>query len=138
MVHDIDVAFFDTGDLTRERDQAATQHLSELLDRPWEASNQAGVHTWYHDYFGGPPVTPFVRMHDAVATWPETATCVALRLTGHHIEVCAPHQLDDLLDGVWRRNPTRVSIDESQRRLARHAVATRWPTVTIVDPTDQP
>jgi hypothetical protein len=38
---------------------------------------------------------------------------VAVRLerTGS-IEVLAPHGLDDLLDGVWRWNPTRVTVAE--------------------------
>ncbi|WP_442934369.1 nucleotidyltransferase family protein [Micromonospora sp. CPCC 205546] len=39
-----------------------------------------------------------------------TTTAAAVRLDAHdQITVCAPHGLDDLLDGVWRRNPTRVS-----------------------------
>lgn len=133
-VHDIDVAFFDPSDLSRQRDEAATQRLRSLLDRPWEATNQAAVHTWYHDYFGGQPVPAFRRVHDAVATWPETATCVALAATADGIAVCAPHGLDDLLDGTWRRNPTRVSIDASRARLARHRVAERWPSVTVISP----
>lgn len=133
-VRDIDVAFFDPTDLTSARDQAATRQLNSLLDRPWEATNQAAVHTWYHHYFGGTPVPAFARVHDAVATWPETATCVALQPTGGGVAVCAPHELDDLLDGIWRRNPTRVSIDESRARLARHRVAERWPAVTVIGP----
>lgn len=133
-VKDVDVAFFDAADLSRERDDAATRRLAALLDRPWEATNQAAVHTWYQDDFGGPPVAVFTRVHDAVATWPESATCVALRSTAHGIEVCAPHGLDDLLDGVWRRNPTRVSLDTSRARLARHGVAERWPSVTVIPP----
>jgi hypothetical protein len=135
-VHDVDVAFFDSHDLGRRRDEHATQRLRELLARPWEASNQAAVHTWYHRYFGGDPVAAFTRVHDAVATWPETATCVALRTTQKDIEVCAPHGLDDLLAGIWRRNPTRVSIDVSRARLARHHPAERWPAVTIVAPAE--
>jgi len=46
-VRDVDVAFFDPDDLSRERDRAATDLL--LSRRPeiaWEATNQAAVHTW--------------------------------------------------------------------------------------------
>jgi hypothetical protein len=135
-VRDIDVAFFDPADLSRERDLAAQRALADLADLPWEATNQAAVHTWYHDYFGGPPVEAFCCVHDAVATWPETATCVAVRLanTSTGIEVCAPHSLDDLLGGVWRTNPVRVTAEVSAARLARQRVRTRWPGVTIVPP----
>ncbi len=127
---------FDPADLSRERDLAAQHALVGLADLPWEATNQAAVHTWYHDYFGGPPVEAFRSVHDAVATWPETATCVAVRLesTTTGIEVCAPYGLDDLLGGVWRANPVRVTPEVSVARLARQRVRTRWPRVTIVPP----
>ncbi|MFI7210988.1 nucleotidyltransferase family protein [Micromonospora maritima] len=46
--------------------------------------------------------------------------------------VCAPHGLDDLLDGVWRRNPARVSAEISRQRLSRHRPTERWPSVRVV------
>jgi hypothetical protein len=63
------------------------------------------VHTWYPGHFGGPAVPAFTCVHDAVCTWPETATCIAIRMTPAGMDVCAPYGLADLLDGVWRRNP---------------------------------
>ncbi len=135
-VKDIDVAFFDPSDLTRERDQVAEQSLAALLDRPWEATNQAAVHTWFARYFGGPDVPAFSCVHDAVATWPETATCVAIRATAAGLDVCAPHGLADLLDGVWRRNPQRVSAEVSAARLLRQRE--KWPHVTFIPPRPSP
>ncbi len=144
LVRDVDVVFFDPGDLSPARDEAAQRRLGELAGRPWEASNQAAVHTWFHDYFGGPPVPPFASVHEAVATWPETATCVAVRRApggpapgdpdSGALEVCAPHGLADLLGRTWRRNPVRVSLATSRERLARQRVAVRWPGVTIIPP----
>jgi hypothetical protein len=133
-VKDIDVAFFDPCDLSPGRDEEAQHHLANLAGLPWEATNQAAVHTWFDAYFGGLPVPPLASVHDAVATWPETATCVAARLLDQHIDICAPHGLDDLLKGVWRRNPTRVTREESRDRLARHQVSWRWPRVTVIPP----
>ncbi|MFG3716003.1 nucleotidyltransferase family protein [Micromonospora sp. NPDC047730] len=55
------------------------------------------------------------------------------RLDEHdRIDICAPHGLDDLLEGVWRRNPARVSLDVSRQRLARHRPAERWPDVRVI------
>ena len=149
LVRDVDVVFFDPGDLSPARDEAAQRRLGELAVRPWEASNQAAVHTWFHEYFGGPPVPPFASVHEAVATWPETATCVAIRRAAGDpapgdpapgdpasggLEVCAPHGLADLAGATWRRNPVRVSLATSRERLARQRVAARWPGVTIIAP----
>jgi uncharacterized protein len=133
-VRDIDVAYFDPADLSRDRDQQAQQALTEIAGLPWEATNQAAVHTWYHDYFGGPPVEPFASVHDAIATWPETATCVAVRRDEDGAGICAPHGLADLLSGIWRPNPVRVTPDVSRARLARQRVRARWPRVTVIQP----
>ncbi|HET9898754.1 MAG TPA: nucleotidyltransferase family protein [Streptosporangiaceae bacterium] len=129
-VKDVDVAFFDPGDLSKDRDRAAGQRLDAILVRAWEATNQAAVHTWFAEYFGGPDVPAFTCVHDAVATWPETATCVAIRATPAGLDVCSPHGLADLLDGIWRRNPIRVSPEISATRLARQRA--KWPDVTVI------
>jgi hypothetical protein len=133
-IRDIDVAFFDPGDLSKERDLAAQDALGKFVSLPWEATNQAAVHTWYQQYFGGPPVEAFGSVHDAVATWPETATCVAIRRNPDGIEVCAPHGLGDLLSGIWRVNPVRVTAAPSRARLVRQQVPRRWPGVTVLPP----
>ena len=136
-VRDVDVAFFDPSDLSRTSDDRATAHLMQRLsDVPWEAKNQAAVHTWYPDRFGGSPVEPFTDIRDAVGTWPETATAVAVQLSNQDaIEVCAPLGLEDLLGGLWQRNPRRISVAQSLARLTRHDPAARWPRVKIVRPT---
>jgi hypothetical protein len=148
-VHDVDVVFFDPRDQGRGRDDQATEQLRRACPGvPWEAKNQAAVHTWYHAKFGGEPVAALDSIADAVATWPETATAVAVRLPAGEapaaggaapeqdarIEVCAPLGLADLLGGVWRRNPRRVSLDVSLARLARHQPARRWPGVSVIPP----
>jgi hypothetical protein len=136
LVRDVDVPFFDPSDLTRANDNRVTARLRERLPEvPWEAKNQAAVHTWYPRKFGGGAVEPLRSIRDAVGTWPETATAVVVRLTADDaIEVCAPLGLDDLLDGVWRRNPRRVSVEASRARLDRHRPHERWPRVTVVPP----
>jgi hypothetical protein len=139
-VHDVDVAFFDPADLSRRRDEQATARLRAGSPAiPWQARNQAAVHTWYSGKFGGGPVAPLRSVADAVATWPETATAVAVRLeprgaAGSGIEICAPLGLCDLLGGVWRRNPRRASLEVSLARLARHQPARRWPGVRVIPP----
>jgi uncharacterized protein (TIGR03086 family) len=135
-VRDVDVAFFDPADLSGDNDRAATGRLRRLAPGiPWEATNQAAVHTWYARVFGTGPVAPLRSTADGVATWPETATAVAVRLDADGtVQVCAPCGLDDLLDGVWRHNPRRVGVALSRERLARHDPSWRWPGVTVIAP----
>ncbi|MEW1589428.1 nucleotidyltransferase family protein [Micromonospora vinacea] len=135
-VRDVDVVFFDRERLTRADDDRATARLAGMWPQPpWEARNQAAVHTWYAASFGGAPIAPYRSVAEAVATWPEYATAVAVRLNpAGRLEVCAPYGLADLLGGVWRHNPARVDVARSRQRLAGHRPAQRWPGVTVIEP----
>ncbi|WP_433299885.1 nucleotidyltransferase family protein [Actinoplanes sp. CA-030573] len=137
-VRDVDVAFFDAADLSRQRDRTATELLAAREPAvPWEATNQAAVHTWYHEVFPGDPVEPLVSTADGIATWPETATAVAVRLdAGDRLRVCAPLGVDDLLNGVWRPNARRVGVEQARTRLARLRPGARWPGVRVIGPGD--
>lgn len=135
-VRDVDVPYFDGEDVRRERDDRADAELLRLAaDVPWEAKNQAAVHLWYAARFDGTPYPPARSIEDAIGRWPETATSVAIRLDARgDLRVIAPCGLADLLGGVWRRNPTQVSVERSRLRLARQRVGERWPWVRVVEP----
>jgi hypothetical protein len=130
---DVDLVFHDAGDLSREREEAVAEALRAVApDVRWDVKNQAAVHLWYPAKFGY-EVEPLRSSADAVGTWPETATAVAVRLTADdRLEVCAPCGLDDLLGLVHRRNPRRVTVAEYERRLVTKRIAERWPRVRIV------
>jgi uncharacterized protein len=130
---DIDLAFFDPADLSEEREEQFRTLLEQALpDEPWDAKNQAAVHLWYPKLFGY-DVEPLTSTAAAVATWPEFATCVGLRLTDDdRLLIEAPFGLDDLLGIVNRRNPARVSTVEYEWRLASKRITERWPRVTLV------
>jgi uncharacterized protein len=132
-IKDVDVVFFDAGDLTAEREHEYERVLKARDGTvEWDVKNQARVHLWYEARFGT-PAEPLVSASDGIATWPETATAVGCRMRADgRLDVAAPLGLDDLLDGVWRRNPARVSDREWQARLVRKRPAERWPGVTVV------
>jgi hypothetical protein len=138
-VKDVDVAFFDPQDLRPERDQGVEDELVRRLPEVrWDAKNQAVVHLWYERRFGV-PVRPLGSTADGVATWPETATAVALQLRRDgRLAILAPCGLSDLLDGVCRRKPRRVSVEEYRRRVNAKRIAERWPHVRVIDPDDEP
>ena len=102
-----------------------------LLPLPWEAKTQTAVHRWYPRRFGK-EVPPFSRTADALATFPETATCVGVRLRpDDDLEVVAPYGLHDLFACVCRHNSARVSARFYEERVAAKGWAARWPRLRI-------
>lgn len=136
---DFDLGFFDEADLSEEREHEIQRSLeSALPTEKWDVKNQAAVHLWYPKKFGY-PVQPLTSTAAAVATFPEIAVCVGLRLrSDDSLLIEAPYGLDDLFCLVHRRNPTRVSIEEYERRLAGKRITDRWPRVTVVPATAGP
>lgn len=131
---DVDVIFFDPSDLRPTRDSEVQAQLCALRpDVPWDATNQAAVHQWYEERFGF-AVPPLLSSAEGVATWPETATSVAVRLRADDsLEIAMPCGLQDLFDLVLRRNPRRVTRAIFHERVLSKQIRTRWPRVRIVD-----
>jgi hypothetical protein len=131
---DVDLAFFDPANLQPEHEEATGNEVRRLApDIPWDVKNQAAVHLWYPSVFGV-EVDPLTSAADAVGTWPETATSVAVKLLpDERIDVIAPCGLEDLFGLVCRRNPRRVTVEEYRRRVQTKRVAERWPRVRVVD-----
>lgn len=127
---DVDVAYFATDGRTDEAVEAALRARAPAI--PWEARNQALVHEWYPRRFGA-DVPAFTSSADAVATFPETASCVGVRLLADDsLHVVAPHGLDDLLGCVCRHNPARVPAAYYEERVAAHGWRERWPRMVFV------
>lgn len=130
---DIDVVYFDSN-----ADSAAAEHsmqvqlARECPDLPWEVTNQATVHRWFEGYFGY-RVAPLKSVEDAVRTWPETATCVAVRLDDRdRMDFIAPFGLDDLFAMKIRWNPTRITREGFLERVQQKDYRRRWPNVEII------
>ncbi|WP_198851783.1 nucleotidyltransferase family protein [Alicyclobacillus sp. SO9] len=132
-IRDVDVAFFDDANLTRQRDVDIQARLQRLApDVPWEAINQAAVHLWYETVFGY-PVEPLTSSADAIATWPEPATCVAVRLLeNNEFLIVAPYGLDDLFKMTLRHNPRRITKNIFLDRVRTKEPLKKWPKVKII------
>jgi uncharacterized protein len=130
---DIDVIFFDPQDVRPERDRMVQRQLAQILpDLDWEATNQAAVHLWYEEVFGF-SVPALHSSEEAVGTWPETATSVAVRLlSSDQIHIVAPCGLSDLFNMVLRRNPCRVTREQFVQRLRSKDILRKWPRVQII------
>lgn len=129
---DIDVVYFDSHRISNERDQDLQFRLAAAMpNHRWEVTNQAGVHLWYEKYFGA-PMSAVKSLEEGVASWPEYATCVGVRLEADNsLSVIAPHGLDDLFELKIKHNPSNVSVATYQKRLGLKRFNERWPLVQI-------
>ncbi|HEX3924573.1 MAG TPA: nucleotidyltransferase family protein [Streptosporangiaceae bacterium] len=124
-------------DLVWGRDDQATEQLRRACPGvPWEAKNQAAVHTWYHAKFGGEPVAALASIADAVPPGPRrprpppAAVRPPGRTAGSRYAPRSAWPICWVVSGGARR----VSLDVSLARLARHQPARRWPRIRVIPP----
>lgn len=128
---DIDVAYFDAGEPPGDERLHQARLAARLPGLPWEVTNQAHVHHWFEAHFGH-AVAPLASLTEAVASWPEYATCVAAALQADgRLQIIAPWGLDDLFGLRVRRNPQRVSLDTYRQRCASKRYTELWPQVQV-------
>lgn len=76
---------------------------------------------------------PLVSTIDAITTWPETATCIGIRLLKNdELLIYAPFGLEDLFEMKLRWNPTRIPIKEFWKRLHDKKLVDKWPKMTVI------
>jgi hypothetical protein len=153
-VEDVDVVFFDPDDLSADHEHDIERRLREQEPSvDWDVKNQARVHLWYEARFGG-AAQPLTSTTDGVSTWPEIATAVAVRFRSDasdgsddsdgtdRLDITAPFGLDDLLDGVWRRNLNRgfnrVTDADYRARIVRKQPHVRWPGLVVLEEPTRP
>lgn len=134
LLKDVDVVYFDLINLGQEHDRLYLGQLaSKLPDVPWEVTNQAAVHLWFHEYFGY-AVLPLGSCEEAISTWPETATSIGVRLLlNNELYIFAPFGLEDLFNMTLRRNPKRVTLELFRRRVVEKKISLKWPKVKVID-----
>jgi hypothetical protein len=123
--NDIDLVYFDQCG----NDQAADKALSVTLKREtgidWEIVNQAYAHEWNN-------VTPYSSTEDALSRWPETATCVGVRLEHNELVLVAPFGIHDLVNLLVRPSPKFAGGGEAvSERAAKKGWLAKWPQLKL-------
>jgi hypothetical protein len=128
-IKDYDVFYFDT-DLSWEAENEVihrAQRLLQDLGVSVEFKNQARVHLWYSQRFGG-TYPRLESARDGIDRYLVAGTCIGLDVvTG---EVYAPYGLEDLDDGVLRINPANPRPDLFEQKAKSYQV--RWPWLKVV------
>jgi hypothetical protein len=125
---DIDVLYYDAGDLSREPEARYEAQLADLKPGlPWQVRNQARMHVWK-----GLPQHKSTA--DSMIYWLETVTAVGVRLEADDsLTVIAPLGVDDLVN--LRCQPTafgRTRRDEYENRVASKRWRELWPKVRFL------
>jgi hypothetical protein len=130
-IKDIDLVYFDDSDLSAEteaRNEARIRHLFADLDVAFDVKNEARVHLWYGEKFGQ-PIDPYGSIEEAIATFPTTATAIAVRPGQRQLDICAPFGLDDLLGLVVRPNKAQITRAVYEAKIGRWRQC--WPNLKI-------
>ena len=130
-ISDIDLIYFDPGDLTAAAEQAQAARIRALFPdvAPWiDVKNEARVHLWYAAKFGF-AIRPYRSSRDAIDSFPSTATTLALRPAPHGPALHAPFGLDDLFAGVVRPNKRLITAAIYAAKVARWRAC--WPGLDI-------
>lgn len=130
-IKDYDVFYFDGQDLSWDAEDRIIRRLAEeTADLPIkvEIKNQARVHLWYRERFGGHyPQLKSARA--GIDLYLISCTCVGIDVqTG---ELYAPNGLDDLVSGTLRINPRNPRPELF--RLKAKSYQQRWPWLQIIE-----
>ena len=131
-VQDYDVFYYDDADLSWEAEDAAIRQtqaaLADLIgqDVTIELRNQARVHLWYPQRFGG--VYPALRnAREGIDRYLVACTCVGVDV--HTGALYAPHGLADLAQGVLRVNP--LTPQPALFAAKARSYQMRWPWLRV-------
>lgn len=98
----------------------------------WDVVNQATVHLWLSKQ-NGVTVSPFTCLEEGIASWPETATCVAASINqAGEVAIIAPLGLIDLFEMRLRFNSRCVSVDAYRQRILSKRFDQIWSKIEII------
>ena len=120
-IDDIDLIYFDADDLSEASEASNASLIARSFPEigiRFDVKNEARVHNWYEARFGR-AIQPYRSIADAVATFPTTATAIAVRPSCECLEIVAPFGLEDLFTGVVRPNKALVTRDVCGNKIAR-------------------
>lgn len=125
---DYDLGYFHASDLSYEAEDEVIRRvaaaLPERVSAPVEVRNQARVHLWFEQRFGG-PYAPLASTAQALERFEAPAFAVGVRLEADEsLTIVAPFGLEDVFAMRLRPNPNRPA-----RGLAATIAKarTRWP-----------
>ncbi|WP_144095707.1 nucleotidyltransferase family protein [Croceicoccus sediminis] len=128
-IADYDVFYFDDSDLSYEAEDKVIRKVdAETRDIgvKVEVRNQARVHLWYADRFGG-EYPPLASSKEAIERYLIPCTCIGIAVPGG--ELFAPYGLEETARGLLRPNPVNYKPDLFAKKAESYRE--RWPWLEI-------
>ncbi len=126
---DVDVIYFDPKDLseTAEKEMELKFYIAKP-GIPWSVKNQARMHVQNGD-------GPYKDSVDAMAKWPETATCVGVKIGNDgKLVLAAPLGVSDVVNMVLRPNQNcKRNPQAFISRMEKKNWLNKWPKTIIID-----
>ncbi len=130
MIKDYDIFYFDDRDLSWEAEDGVIQRANRLLGDlpgPIEIKNQARVHLWYEQRFGGR--YPQLRStREGIDRFLISCTCIGINVQTK--QLYAPNGLEEMWEGILRINPLNPQSELFQKKA--DDLRSRWPWLTIM------
>jgi len=134
-VKDYDIFFFDGNDLSYEAEDVVIKRAAALfadLDVLVDVKNEARVHLWYPQRFGG-DYPQLGAVEDGIARFLVRSTCIGLMpQVGGTLRLIAPFGLEETQRGELRPNALWCPDIKRFRAKAESYVA-RWPWLRIIE-----
>lgn len=132
-VADWDFIYFDPSSSPTWNELSIQKRLQQACPGlVWDVVNQATVHLWLSKQ-NGVAVSPFTCLEEGIASWPETATCVAASINqAGEVAIIAPLGLIDLFEMRLRFNSRCVSVDAYRQRILSKRFDQIWSKIEII------
>lgn len=130
-IKDYDVFYFDDRDLSFEAEDRAIRTVAEAtrdLGVEVELRNQARVHLWYPQRFGG-TYPQLSSARDGIDRYLVTCTCVGIEVDSGALY--QPNGLEELVAGILRPNPLNQRLDLFPAKAESYRA--RWPWLVVAD-----
>jgi hypothetical protein len=131
-IKDYDLVYYDTSNLSLEREDVYINKLKDLLGDArilLDVKNQARVHLWFEGHFGF-KIKPYESVEQAISSWSTTATCIGVRSEGDTLRVFAPYGLDDLFSLIIRPSKVLFTEEMYQDKVSRWRKI--WPKLSVI------
>jgi hypothetical protein len=137
-IKDYDLIYYDNEDLSWEAEDAVIRCVVAATADcvgPVEVRNQARVHLWFSERFGG-AYRRLGSADEALRLYASIVHAIGIRLEdGDNIDIAAPFGLDDMF--AMRVRPNRILDNAASHTSKARRAKAMWPEV-LIEPWDGP